>query len=67
VTAFARERVLDVPKGWLFWRAGIRAREARARLRIAIAQRLQPALGVLPQIVERTHETPPSVRCLASA
>ena len=67
VAAFACKGVLHVAKRGLFRCAGIRASKPCAGIGIAIAQRFQPALGSLPQIVEGGHETPPSVRCLASA
>ena len=67
MTAFARERVLNVAKRDRFRRIGVRAREPRACIRIAVVQRFQPALCSLPQVVEGAHGTPPSVRCLASA
>src|SRR5919201_3246324 len=67
VAAFARERVLNVAERRLFGRARVRASETGARGGIAVAQRFEPALCRLAQVVERAHGTPPSVWCLASA
>ena len=67
VTAFARQRMLNVAKRDVVWRTGIGPKQSCPSVGVAIAQRFQPALGRFPEIVEGGHVRPPSVLCLASA
>ena len=54
----ARERMLNVAQSRLGRRLRNRASQPRTRVRIACAQRLQPALRFLLEIVDGAHETP---------
>ena len=49
---FERERVLHVAQAWVRRRPGDDAQQTRTRTFVAGAQRFEPALGFLLQIVE---------------
>ena len=55
VPAFARKGMLHITQCGLFGCVGIRARQTCSRLWIALAQRFQPTLGSLAEIVDGGH------------
>src|SRR5258708_35608323 len=67
VPVLASERVLDVAQSGIAGRARPGARQPDARVTIVCAERLQPALRFLLEIVDGAHETPSFRNRLASA
>src|SRR6266851_5023153 len=67
VPVLARERVLDVAQSGIGGRARPGAGQPDARVTIVCAERLQPALRFLLEIVDGAHETPSFRNRLASA